>query len=299
MHIEDNLRAGLTPQEARRQALIKLGGVEQTKERYRRQRGLPLIETLFKTCATARECCARSPGFTPVAVLTLALGIGANTAIFSVVNAVLLRPLPFPDSERLVSLRGINPSKGIDDSNMSVPDFADWQAQSTGVRAGGGLRHRRRAPRHRRGKPERVRGTSVTADFFPLFGIRPAAGSRLAARRRDEGRATRRGPRATASGSDASAATPRSSAERSCSAARLRRSSASCRRGSTTLSAPKSGSRSRSTRPRERRDNRYLEVVARLKPDATLAQAQARARRRQRPPRAELRRDQQRLGRAG
>src|SRR5437763_12598149 len=72
----------------------------------------------------------KSPGFTVIALAALALGIGANTAIFSTVNAVLLRPLAYPDSERLVLLEGINPAKGITQSNMSVPDFADWQSQT-------------------------------------------------------------------------------------------------------------------------------------------------------------------------
>lgn len=103
-HIEDNLRAGMTQHEARRRALIKLGGLEQTKEAYRDRKGLPLLETLLRDFRYAGRVLRKNTGFSFVVIFTLALGIGANTAIFSVLESQLWRPLPFPDSERLVDV---------------------------------------------------------------------------------------------------------------------------------------------------------------------------------------------------
>src|SRR2546426_1985374 len=137
MHIEHNLRLGMPPEEARRQAIIKLGGIESTKEAYRDQRGLPWLETLWQDIRYGARMLRKNPGFTVVVVLTLALGIGANTALFSVVNGVLLRPLPFQDSERLVTLFESNPAQRIEQLAVSPPNFADWLEQSSAFEAMG------------------------------------------------------------------------------------------------------------------------------------------------------------------
>jgi hypothetical protein len=134
MHIDDNLRSGMTADEARRQALIKLGGITQTKEIYGERRGIPAVETLLQDLRFAVRMLLKNPGFTVVAVLILALGIGANTAMFSVVRAVLLKPLAYSDPDRIVTLATFwkaDSGKG----QVSAPDYHDWRDQSSAFEA--------------------------------------------------------------------------------------------------------------------------------------------------------------------
>ncbi len=115
LHIADNLRRGMTPEEARRVALLKLGGQDATKEAWRDQRRLPVWGPIRQDARFALRTMRRSPGLTAVAVLTLALGIGANTAMFSIVNGVLLQPLPYRDPARLMDVFSSSPSRGFPD----------------------------------------------------------------------------------------------------------------------------------------------------------------------------------------
>ena len=173
MHVEDNIRAGLSPGEARRQALVKLGGIEQTKEKYRRQRGVPVLGDLWQDLRFGARVLLKQPLFTLVAVLTLALGTGANTALFSVINAVLLRPLPFPESDRIVALYETFQPSG--ESAVSVPNLRDWQRQNTvfeGIAAYVDGVFNLQA----NDSPQRLQGLTVGANYFDVLGIKPQIG---------------------------------------------------------------------------------------------------------------------------
>ena len=127
----ENIRRGMTSEEACHAAQREFGGVEQTKDSYRDQRGLPFVETLLQDVRYGLRGLLKRPGFTCLAVLTLALGIGINTSLFTVVHSVLLRPLPFPEPERLMSLY----ERGVADDNhdnvVAGGQFEDWHRQAT------------------------------------------------------------------------------------------------------------------------------------------------------------------------
>ena len=173
----ENLRAGLSPIEARRQARLKFGGVESVKEDYRAERGLPLVETLLQDTRYGLRILRKNPGFTAIAILTLALGIGASTAIFSVVDAVLLRPLPYLHPQQIVRVWEQAP----DGHRMTLtdPNFEDFRAQNHTLTA---LALYNDGPESVSGgsEPARVNVAAVTQDFFTALGVEPFRGRAFA-----------------------------------------------------------------------------------------------------------------------
>src|SRR5262245_3613496 len=175
---EQNIRLGMNPEEARRAALNSFGGVEQAKEKSRDSRGLKWLEDFWQDLRYGARSLLRNPAFSVTAISIMAIGIGANTAIFSVVYTVILRPLPYPESERLVMIKEDWPAIRIPDIGASMPDFLEWRNRnrvfdqlepfSTGSR-----------DISTDGDPERVSIVEVSAEIFPFLGVAPVQGRRF------------------------------------------------------------------------------------------------------------------------
>ncbi len=189
MHAEDNLRAGMTPEESRRAALLRLGGVDATSEHCRDRRGVPRLEAVLKDFGFAARVLRKNSAFGILTISVLALGIGANAAIFSIVSAVLLRPLPFRNPEGLVRVWHTPPQRsfpGVKTFAVSPANYIDWEAQNhvfermaiygfsifnlTGT-----------------GEPEVVIGRMVSRDFFSVLSVEPMLGRVFAAEELEPG----------------------------------------------------------------------------------------------------------------
>ncbi len=180
MHTDDNIRRGMNAEEARRNAVMKLGGIEQTKEMYHDRKSLPLLEVFIQDVRYGLRMLRKNPGFTAVAVLSLALGIGANTTIFTVVNATLLNALPVRDLPRLVQLDTVDSKTLVTQARavklgMSYPNFQDYRRDNqaftdlaavfpTLLTWSGGA------------EPRQVQAELVSANYFDVLGLRPAQG---------------------------------------------------------------------------------------------------------------------------
>src|SRR4030095_10229585 len=134
-----------------------------------------MMESVWQDLRFGLRVLAKSPGLTAVAVLSLALGIGANAAIFSLVEAVLLRPLPFRDPERLVMVWEDASDVGFPRNTPAPANYADWKAQNQAFEGMAAIRYRSYNLTGD-GEPEKVDAQAVTADFFPLLGLSPALG---------------------------------------------------------------------------------------------------------------------------
>jgi putative ABC transport system permease protein len=173
--VEKYVRSGLPSEDAARRARLEFGGLDRVKEKCRDARGVTFIETLLQDARYGLRVLAKNPGFTAVAVLTLALGIGANTAIFSVVNAVLLRALPYREPGRLVMVFWSNPAWGQDRIPLCVADFDDWKASNHAfdrpTAFGTNLYDYTSSQ-----EPQRIVGSVISPGFFSALGVEPALG---------------------------------------------------------------------------------------------------------------------------
>src|SRR5262245_13317346 len=175
MRVEENIRRGMSPDEARRGAERSYGNLTRIKEQGYDVRGSRWLETVWQDLRYGARSLVKNPLFTLIAVLTLALGIGANTAIFSIVNAVLLRPLPYREPEKLMTIWTARPQQGQRQFRTSLPNFKDWREQShvfEGMAAYGFNRYILTGG----GEPEQIRGAQVSEDFFNVIGVQAALG---------------------------------------------------------------------------------------------------------------------------
>jgi predicted permease len=175
----DNIRRGMTPAEAEREARIRLGGLASLQESHREARGLPFLDTLRQDLRYTFRGLRRNAAFTTFAILIVGLGIGASSTIFSVVNALLLRPLPFRDPGPLVWISNIPDAGGLGEWRIQVDHFLDLRSQGksfsdlVGYNAFFGTGDNKLTGD---GEPERLSGVSVTEDFFSFLGVRPFVG---------------------------------------------------------------------------------------------------------------------------
>ncbi len=171
--VTQNIAAGMSPEEARYRALQSFGGTEQIKEECRDARGTRFFEDFLQDIRFGLRMLRRSPGFAAVAVLTLALGIGVNTTLFSVVNGVLLNPLPYAHPEQLVTLHESKPNFAT--GSISYPNFRDWQKDNRTF-SSIAITRTYSFSLTGMGEAEQVRARFISSDFFSILGVNPVIG---------------------------------------------------------------------------------------------------------------------------
>lgn len=173
LHIDDNLRAGMTPEQARREAVLKLGGVEATKQVYREQNSLPILENLIQDVRFAVRQLRKNPGFTATAIGMLAVGMCASVAIFAFVQAALIKPLPYQDPQRLLGV--FETIKLFAQSNLSYADYLDWKKLNA-VFSSLDVYQRSGFLLTTSAGVQPARGARVSDGFFRTLGIKPVLG---------------------------------------------------------------------------------------------------------------------------
>ena len=183
MLTDDYVRRGLSPDEARRAAVRRFGGPVQIKEQHRDDRGLPLVDATLQDVRYALRTLRKNAGFTAVVVLTLGVGVAAVTSMFTVVRAVLLRPLPYVQPERLIEISETNPLKGWTHTVVAPANLADWRARNTvftDIAGYIGVDDRGASQLERfltvNGEPQPVHGLATTGNLFDVLGVRPLLG---------------------------------------------------------------------------------------------------------------------------
>ncbi len=178
MHIDDNLRRGMNPQQARREALMKLGGVAQTEQSYRERRGVPVIEILVQDLRYAARMLRKNPGFTAVAVATLALGIAVNATMFSLVSAFLLRRPPGREPERVAVVTAVNPAPGfLPDANpVSAPNYLAWREGNDVFADMAAADEYRTVNLTLQRQNEALRSAAVSSNYFSVLAVSPRFG---------------------------------------------------------------------------------------------------------------------------
>ncbi len=173
---DEYVAKSMSQADARTAALRAMGGVEARKEECRDARRVRVVEELFRNLRIGARMLRRTPGFTAVAVVTLALGIGANTAVFSLVDGVILRPLPYREPDRLVRLWETNPARGWNQFSVSVPNFLDFRQEGRSFEQLAAWRWQSFNLTPADGDPERVGAAAVSTNLFPMLGVTPALG---------------------------------------------------------------------------------------------------------------------------